>query len=122
MPAPDGAVYPGFLQLSRLHVDEHAAPYRAPMWTCSAISCAATTQKADANRKFYDEYFAVSDLPAEFYLETVRKVFQEYHLPRGMFEYRGEPVDPAAIRKTALLTVEGEKDDICSVGQTSGGA
>ena len=77
------------------------------------------SDKADANRKFYDEYFAVSDLPAEFYLETVRKVFQEYHLPRGIFDYRGNARSiPRAIRKTALLTVEGEKDDICSVGQT----
>jgi len=75
-------------------------------------------KKTEANRKFYKEYLAVSDLPAEFYLETVRKVFQEYHLPRGIFEYRGDKVSPAAIRKTALLTVEGEKDDICSIGQT----
>jgi poly(3-hydroxybutyrate) depolymerase len=75
-------------------------------------------KKAEGNKKFYDEYLTVSDLPAEFYLETVQKVFQEYHLPRGLFQYRGNPVNPAAIRKTALLTVEGEKDDICSVGQT----
>ena len=75
-------------------------------------------KKADANKKFYDEYLAVSDLPAEFYLETVKKVFQEYHLPRGVFQYRGNTVSPAAIRKTALLTVEGERDDICGLGQT----
>ena len=56
---------------------------------------------------------------AEFYLETVRNVFQEYRLARGTLDYRGERVDPAAITQTALLTVEGEKDDICSVGQTS---
>jgi poly(3-hydroxybutyrate) depolymerase len=74
--------------------------------------------KADAKRKFYDEYFSIADLPAEFYLETVQKVFQEYHLPRGKFEYRGQVVDPAAIRETALLTVEGERDDICALGQT----
>ncbi len=57
-------------------------------------------------------------MPAEFYLETVRKVFQEHHLARGIFEWRGQRVDPAAIRKTALLTIEGERDDICAPGQT----
>jgi polyhydroxyalkanoate depolymerase len=74
--------------------------------------------RAEANRKFYDEYFSVADLPAEFYLETVQNVFQEHHLARGIAEYRGRKVDPAAIRKMGLLTVEGERDDICSVGQT----
>ena len=58
------------------------------------------------------------DLPAEFYLETVRIVFQEALLARGELTWRGEPVEPAAIRRTALLTVEGERDDICAVGQT----
>ncbi len=58
------------------------------------------------------------DLPAEFYLETVSRVFQKHLLPRWLLEYRGRKVDPSAIRKTALLTVEGERDDICSVGQT----
>ncbi len=62
-------------------------------------------EKAEANKKFYDEYFSVADLPAEFYLETVFKVFQDFHLPRGLFEYQGRRVNPAAIRKTALLTV-----------------
>jgi len=75
--------------------------------------------EADANRRFYDDYLAVADLPAEFYLETVRNVFQEFRLARGTLEYRGEKVDPSLITKTAILTVEGEKDDICSVGQTS---
>jgi poly(3-hydroxybutyrate) depolymerase len=74
--------------------------------------------RAQAKREFYDEYFAVFDLPAEFYLETVSRVFQEHLLPRWKLEYRGRVVDPSAIRKTALLTVEGERDDICSVGQT----
>jgi poly(3-hydroxybutyrate) depolymerase len=76
-------------------------------------------QEANANRRFYDDYLAVADLPAEFYLETVRNVFQEFRLARGTLEYRGEKVDPSLITKTAILTVEGEKDDICSVGQTS---
>jgi poly(3-hydroxybutyrate) depolymerase len=75
-------------------------------------------QKAQAKREFYDEYFAVFDLPAEFYLETVERVFQKHLLPRWQLEFRGRKVDPSAIRQTALLTVEGERDDICSVGQT----
>ena len=58
------------------------------------------------------------DMPAEFYLETVRLVFQEHALPLGNLEYRGKRVDPSAIRRTALFTIEGEKDDICSIGQT----
>jgi polyhydroxyalkanoate depolymerase len=75
-------------------------------------------EKAEATRTFYDEYFAVLDLTAEFYLETVREVFQEHALPLGRMRWHGEMVDPKAIRRTALLTVEGEKDDICALGQT----
>jgi poly(3-hydroxybutyrate) depolymerase len=74
--------------------------------------------KANAIRLFYDEYFAVNDLPAEFYLETVEKVFQTYDLARGALFYRGRKVNPGAIRRTALMTVEGERDDICAIGQT----
>jgi poly(3-hydroxybutyrate) depolymerase len=74
--------------------------------------------QADTIRTFYDEYLAVNDLPAEFYLETVEKVFQTYDLPLGKLQYRGRTVNPAAIRRTALMTVEGERDDICAVGQT----
>ena len=75
-------------------------------------------QGAQATRRFYDEYFAVNDLPAEFYLETVAQVFQQYRLARGELTVRGERIEPAAIRRTALFTVEGERDDICSIGQT----
>jgi polyhydroxyalkanoate depolymerase len=74
--------------------------------------------KAKARKDFYDEYFAVLDLPAEFYLETVSQVFQQHLLPRGEMMWRGRKVNPGAIKRTALLTVEGERDDICSVGQT----
>jgi polyhydroxyalkanoate depolymerase len=70
-------------------------------------------------RDFYDEYFAVLDLTAEFYLETVDRVFQRALLPQGLLEHRGKPVRTGAIHRTALLTVEGERDDICAVGQTS---
>ena len=76
------------------------------------------TEKAALIKKFYDEYFAVMDLTAEFYIETVRDVFQEHLLPQGKMTYRGRPVNPAAIKRMGLMTVEGEKDDICSIGQT----
>ena len=72
----------------------------------------------EVTKAFYDEYFAVLDLTAEFYLETVEYVFQEHRLARGVLDFQGRRVDPAAIRQTALLTVEGERDDICSPGQT----
>jgi poly(3-hydroxybutyrate) depolymerase len=110
-------VYPGFLQLTSFmamnadrHVNAHLAQLRRLF--------AGDVEGAGAHRKFYDEYFAVSDLPAEFYLETVARVFQNYELPRGEMRYRGERVDCGAIRRTALLVVEGERDDICGVGQT----
>jgi len=74
--------------------------------------------KAQATKDFYDEYFAVLDLSAEFYLETVSLVFQEHALPLGTLEWRGCKVEPRAIRRTMLLTIEGERDDICAVGQT----
>ena len=74
--------------------------------------------KAQATKDFYDEYFAVLDLTAEFYLETMRLVFQEHALGRGELLWRGNKVEPRAIRRTMLLTVEGERDDICAVGQT----
>src|ERR1700750_1405731 len=75
-------------------------------------------EEAEAIKTFYDEYFAVLDLTAEFYLETVARVVQQHLLARGELPVRTRRVDPGAIRKTALMTVEGERDDICSVGQT----
>ena len=75
-------------------------------------------EKAHAVRTFYEEYFATMDLTAEFYLETVETIFQQHALPLGQLKVFGTTVDPSAIRRTALLTVEGEKDDICAVGQT----
>ncbi len=110
-------VYPGFLQLSAFvsmnldrHWRAHLAQYRQMV--------TGDTERARAHRDFYDEYNAVMDLPAEFYLETVRRVFQDHDLPLGRLDIRGETVRPEAIRRTALLTVEGENDDICSIGQT----
>ena len=113
----DRRVYPGFLQLSAFMTMNLSRHVRAHMDLFSHI-LKGDIAKANANRKFYDEYFSVADLPAEFYLETVRNVFQEHHLARGVYTYRNRKVDPRAIRKTSLLTVEGERDDICGLGQT----
>lgn len=110
-------VYPGFLQLAAFmsmnlerHVKAHVEMYRQ--------LAQGDFLQARETRAFYDEYFAVLDLAAEFYLETLQVVFQDHHLPLGRLRWRGETVDPRAIRRTALLTVEGEKDDICALGQT----
>ena len=75
-------------------------------------------EDAAAHRRFYDEYNAVLDMPATYYLDTVDIVFQRHLLPRGLWDVAGERVDPSAISKTALLTVEGELDDISGAGQT----
>ena len=79
---------------------------------------AGETEKVELTRSFYEEYFAVADLAAEFYLETVQWEFQNCALARGELKFRGRRVNPGAIRRTALLTVEGERDDICAPGQT----
>jgi polyhydroxyalkanoate depolymerase len=75
--------------------------------------------KAAPTRAFYDEYYAVSDLPAEFFLDTVDRVFQRHLLAKGEFVWRGRQVDPGQIRDTPLLTIEGELDDLCPPGQTA---
>jgi polyhydroxyalkanoate depolymerase len=111
-------VYPGFVQLAAfmsMNIERHR---KAHLDLYEALA-AGDAAKAAATRAFYDEYFAVLDLTAEFYLETVSIVFQEALLARGRLTYRGRPVDPGAIRRTALLTVEGERDDICGIGQTA---
>jgi polyhydroxyalkanoate depolymerase len=110
-------VYPGFVQLMAfmsMNLSRHVRTHLDMFQDMANGNEAKVTQA----REFYDEYFAVLDMPAEFYLETVQRVFQEYHLPRGVLKYRGDTVDPLAIRETALLTVEGERDDICAPGQT----
>jgi poly(3-hydroxybutyrate) depolymerase len=110
-------VYPGFLQLTafmNMNLERHITSFRS----LYDDIVRGDLDKAHATRSFYEEYFAVADLPAEFYLETVRDVFQEYALPLGRLMYRGRVVDPRAIRRTALVTIEGEKDDICALGQT----
>jgi polyhydroxyalkanoate depolymerase len=110
-------VYPGFVQLAAfvsMNLERHI---RQHIDLANHLA-KGDKEKADTIKTFYDEYFAVMDLPAEFYLETVRSVFQQHLLPLGKMRYRGRPVNPAAIKRMGLMTVEGEKDDICSVGQT----
>ena len=110
-------VYPGFVQLAAfmsMNIDRHIKAHRE-LYENLAKGEAA---KAAQTKAFYDEYFAVLDLTAEFYLETVRLVFQEHALPMGALAYQNRRVEPRAIKRTMLFTVEGEKDDICAVGQT----
>jgi poly(3-hydroxybutyrate) depolymerase len=111
-------VYPGFVQLAAfmsMNVERHLKAHRE-LYDHLAKG---EHEKAQVTKAFYDEYFAVLDLTAEFYLETVRLVFQECALPTGKLEWQGERVEPRAIKRTMLLTVEGERDDICAVGQTA---
>jgi poly(3-hydroxybutyrate) depolymerase len=110
-------VYPGFMQLTAfmaMNMDRHVKAH-VDLYNNLA---AGEYDKANQTKTFYDEYFAVLDLTAEFYLETVKLVFQDYALAKGELQYEGRTVNPKAIRKTTILTVEGERDDICSVGQT----
>lgn len=110
-------VYPGFVQLSAF-MSMNEARHRQAFADMRQRVAAGLHDQAKPTQAFYEEYFAVADLPAEFYLETVGKVFQTYDLPRGSLLWRDTVVDPTAIRRTALMTVEGERDDICAVGQT----
>jgi len=117
LPGGGRRVYPGFVQLSAfmaMNIDRHV---RAHVELYENLA-RGETEKANATKAFYDEYFAVLDLSAEFYLETVQWIFQEFRLPKGELKFRGELVEPKTIRRTSLLTVEGERDDICALGQT----
>jgi poly(3-hydroxybutyrate) depolymerase len=110
-------VYPGFLQLTAflsMNLERHISSFRG--FFEDLVN--KEEEKAEATRSFYKEYFAVADLPAEFYLETVKRVFQDYALAKGELTWRDRKIDPGAIHRTALLTIEGERDDICSLGQT----
>ncbi|PSH63794.1 polyhydroxyalkanoate depolymerase [Phyllobacterium brassicacearum] len=110
-------VYPGFLQLSgfmSMNLDRHITAHKEFFMHLVKED----GDSADKHREFYDEYLAVMDLTAEFYLQTVDTVFVRQALPKGEMTHRGVPVDPTAIRNVALLTVEGENDDISGVGQT----
>jgi poly(3-hydroxybutyrate) depolymerase len=110
-------VYPGFLQLTAflsMNLERHISSFRG--FFEDLVN--KEEEKAEATRSFYKEYFAVADLPAEFYLETVKRVFQDYALAKGELTWRDRKINPGAIHRTALLTIEGERDDICSLGQT----
>jgi len=110
-------VYPGFLQLSgfmSMNLDRHIIAHKDFYMHLVKDD----GDSAEKHRDFYDEYLAVMDLTAEFYLQTVETVFVQHALPNGTMRHRGELVDPAAIRNVALLTVEGENDDISGIGQT----
>lgn len=111
-------VYPGFVQLNAFmqmnmerHVDQHKK--------LREHLANGELEEANKIKEFYDEYFAVLDLPAEFYIETVDIVFQQALLAKGELTHRGKPVEPSKIKRTALLTVEGERDDVCALGQTA---
>lgn len=121
VPAPNlgmmRRVYPGFVQLSSFmhmnwenHVNAH--------WKFFNHLVEGDGDSADRHRKFYDEYLSVLDMTEEFYLQTIERIFQQHHLARGIFKHRGRLVRPEAITDVALMTVEGEKDDISGIGQT----
>ncbi|MEP2828648.1 polyhydroxyalkanoate depolymerase [Parvibaculum sp.] len=110
-------VYPGFVQLSgfmAMNLDRHMDAH----WNYFDHMVEGDGDSAEKHREFYDEYLSVMDMTAEFYLQTVDEVFVKHSLPKGEFTHRGKVVRPDAITRTALMTVEGEKDDISGVGQT----
>ncbi|HYZ63449.1 MAG TPA: polyhydroxyalkanoate depolymerase, partial [Acetobacteraceae bacterium] len=110
-------VYPGFLQLFAfisMNPDRHVEAHRRMF----EHLVKGDDDSAAAHRRFYDEYLAVMDVPASYYLETVETFFQKHDLALGRMKVRGEAVTPSAIQRTALMTVEGELDDISAPGQT----
>ena len=116
-PGAGRKVYPGFLQLAgfmTMNLGSHLISH----WEMFKHLVVGDEEGADATRDFYDEYRSVCDMAAEFYLQTVDVVFQRHLLPKGELKHRDRLVDPAAIRDTALLAIEGERDDISGIGQT----
>jgi poly(3-hydroxybutyrate) depolymerase len=116
-PGAGRPVYPGFLQLAgfmAMNLGNHLASH----WGMFRHLVEGDDESADATKRFYDEYRSVCDMTAEFYLQTIDKVFQEHALPRGTLTHRGTPVDPAKITDVGLLAIEGERDDISGIGQT----
>jgi len=110
-------VYPGFLQLMaflNMNLERHQKSFKDLL----DHRMKGEDERADLIRDFYKEYFAIMDLSADFYLETVENVFQKHQLPLGELRFKDRVVNPSQIRKTFLLTVEGERDDICGIGQT----
>jgi poly(3-hydroxybutyrate) depolymerase len=116
-PGAGRKVYPGFLQLAgfiSMNLETHMMSH----YEMFKHLTLGDEEGASGTKAFYDEYLSVADLPAEFYLETVEQVFQKHALPKGEFVHRGKAIDPDAIRDTALLAIEGERDDISGIGQT----
>jgi poly(3-hydroxybutyrate) depolymerase len=116
-PGAGRKVYPGFLQLAgfmTMNLGSHLISH----WEMFKHLVVGDEEGADATRAFYDEYRSVCDMTAEFYLQTVDVVFQRHLLPKGELKHRGKRVDPKAIHDTALLAIEGERDDISGIGQT----
>jgi poly(3-hydroxybutyrate) depolymerase len=116
-PGAGRKVYPGFLQLAgfmTMNLGSHLISH----WEMFRHLVEGDDEAAEATQHFYDEYRSVCDMTAEFYLQTVDVVFQQHRLPKGEMEHRGRLVDPTAIRDTALLAIEGERDDISGIGQT----
>ena len=116
-PGAGRAVYPGFLQLAgfmAMNLGDHLTSH----WEMFKHLVEGDGESADATKRFYEEYRAVCDMTAEFYLQTVDAVFQRHLLPKGELMHRGRRVDPAAITDVGLLAIEGERDDISGIGQT----
>lgn len=116
-PGAGRKVYPGFLQLAgfmTMNLGSHLISH----WEMFKHLVVGDDESASGTQKFYDEYRSVCDMTADFYLQTVDVVFQRHLLPKGQLEHHGRLVDPAAIRDTALLAIEGERDDISGIGQT----
>src|SRR5690348_16851639 len=116
-PGAGRKVYPGFLQLAgfmTMNLGSHLVSH----WEMFKHRVVGDEESAGATQRFYDEYRSVCDMTAAFYLQTVDVVFQRHQLPRGEIDHRGRLVDPGAIRDTALLAIEGERDDISGIGQT----
>ena len=116
-PGAGRRVYPGFLQLAgflSMNLSNHLMSH----WAMFQHLVHGDEDSADATKKFYDEYLSVCDMTSDFYLQTIEHVFQKHSLPKGEFVHRGRRIDLGAIRDTAILAVEGEKDDISGLGQT----
>jgi poly(3-hydroxybutyrate) depolymerase len=116
-PGSGRKVYPGFLQLAgfmAMNLGDHLTGH----WEMFKHLVQGDGEGADASKDFYEEYRSVCDMTAEFYLETVERVFQKHLLPKGEMMHRGKRVDPAALKDIALLAIEGERDDISGIGQT----
>ena len=116
-PGAGRRVYPGFLQHAGF-IAMNPGRHMTSHWDFYEDLLRGDLEDADSHRKFYDEYNAVLDMPAEYYLDTIEVVFQQHLLPRGRWDVQGQRVKPADIRRTALLTIEGEMDDISGIGQT----